>query len=137
MKRILILGLLLVGCGGDGGSIGEDSEEARLEPGQVSVSSSAPSQSTIQCEHDGVVYLCNGEDCAPDPTSEIVAVESSEEEVAESEDVLAQTTYKSISIGGSVTIIAECGSNVSFDITETTNTTTQTFSSSAESVGAS
>lgn len=117
MQRLILVFslLLLVSCGGGGDG---DTNYYTGDGVSSSSSSSAPSVSTssITCEHDGMVYICNPS-CVPDTTQEVVAEEDG--------------AVKTISIGGSVTIIAECGSNVDFNLADTTNTTTTTFSSSA------
>lgn len=123
------IGVILYGCGGEGGSVGNDpasDSSASSDAAATDVPRTAPtSVPGIQCAHDGDVYICNGETCSPDATSEIVAAEESGTD--------GEEYYKSISIGGSVSIIAECGSNVSFNLTETENTTTTGQSSGSGS----
>lgn len=128
MKRlILVLCFLLMSCGG-GGDDGRSGENLDTADGVVVLPTPTPLP-TNQCAHDGDVYLCNGNTCFPDSTSAIVgAVEEPSEEAPTEDEVLAepeglaQVTYKSITIGGSVTIIAECGSNVDFNVSETETT---------------
>lgn len=124
---LLAIGFVLYGCGGEGGSIGNDSASDSSSSSDVAgVARPTPTPvAGLHCEHDGDVYICNDDTCSPDATSEVVAAEESGTD--------GEEYYKSISIGGSVSIIAECGSNVSFDLTETENTTTTGQSSGSGS----
>ncbi len=101
MKYFLILSLLFMGCGGDGAEINaEDAQAIQREEPVVNPSS-------YYCEHNGSVYVCVEQDCDLARQEEIMSME---------EDT--STKQKSITIGGSVTIIAECGANVSFNLSE-------------------
>lgn len=94
-------------CGGDGGTISDP--EAQL-PG-------LPVGASIQCAHDGDVYICNDNECFPDSTYEVT------EAVADMET--GETKYIAIpklDIQGPVTVIAECGSNVVFSLREDNST---------------
>lgn len=93
-----VVSLLLVGCGGDSGD-------------------SADSQSAaLYCEHDGDVWICNEQgSCVRD--------ESVEEFLVEEETDAGTFARLAIKLDNvNITIIAECGSNVSFSNEEEVNT---------------
>jgi len=100
MKTKLLLCALVacVGCGGDSGD-------------------SADSASTaLYCEHDGDVWLCNEQgSCIRDESVEEVAVEEETEE--------GPVARRAVKLeGNNITIIAECGSSVTFQNEEEVNT---------------
>lgn len=85
----------LSGCGGSGGKGGEPSD--------------MPTSQTITCSHNGDVWLCNEDNsCVRD--------ESVEEVVGETEKGLMARF-----VSGNITIIAECGSHVTFVSSEETS----------------
>lgn len=80
---------LFVGCGGDGGDSSEDA-----------------TPTSLMCEHNGVIWACTEEgSCNPAEDIEYV------EEAAEEEKLVKTTT-------GSIIIVAQCGSNVTFELPE-------------------
>lgn len=117
MRRFLIiLPLFFLGC--DSGS-----GDSKIEEGAVVVEPAPnPPVSNTYCEHDGDILFCEAV-CVP--ADNVEAVEESKDAV--SVDALGQTTpAKAITIGGAVTIIAECGSDVSFDVTSDDSVATTT-----------
>lgn len=104
MRYSLVILSLFIGCGSGGG-------DSKVEEGAVVVQPSPNPQANLYCEHDGRLYLnVNG---LLEP-----ADEESVEAVEETTDALGQVT-KAITINGSVTVIAECGSSVDFQVNNT------------------
>jgi hypothetical protein len=103
----LIPFLFLAGCGD------ESTSNTTQEPGSNPVS--------FLCSHEGDLWLCpdgGGSSCVRDEsTSEVAA----EEVPAEEEGATARTRYVAKLNSGAITIIAECGSNVTFSNNEETS----------------
>ena len=102
---VFFLMLLISACGGSGGDSGN---------GSGGVDGINPAVPTYQCSHDGEAYVCNDQDsCRKDETSTVTGATTTP---------TARTVYyaKSVETGG-VTIIAECGSTVTFNLSETDN----------------
>lgn len=109
MKYVLALALVcLASCGGSGGDGTPVADTVAAQNAPVV----APP--TYQCAHDGAVYACNDQEtCKKEETTTLAG---------ETTTPTGRTIFyaKSITVGN-VTIIAECGSNVNFDLSETTN----------------
>jgi hypothetical protein len=90
--------LAFTSCGGDGSDISDPTSLPSL-----------PAGAQIQCEHEGDVYICDNEMvCAPD--SEYEAQPTGEEG--------KYYAVPKLDVDGPITIIAECGSNVVFNLRE-------------------
>jgi hypothetical protein len=105
------LAMAIYGCGGGGG----DTEQQE-----------GSNPTTLMCEHNGDLWLCNEDNsCIRDQSTE---------EVAEMEE-LERGLFRVKMQSGNITIIAECGSNVVFtnaEITYEDNDTETSTSSNTE-----
>ena len=110
---ILLLGLLC-SCGVDGGDIKEADKDTNSATAPDQQPTAVPTSSMIQCSRDGDLWLCNAENsCIRDQSTPI--------EGAVEKGLLIRT-----SVSGPLTVVAECGSNVtlvidSHDSTQTTS----------------
>lgn len=116
MKLLLcFLIVLLLGCGGSGGS------------GNSSSGDESPQTTSLLCEHDGDLWLCpatEGGSCVRDQSSveEGSVLDSEARLIGVEQNGRVRPGLKLTS--GPITIIAECGSNVSFNVTEETSSDT-------------
>ena len=106
--------LHFAGCGGSGGS------------GNSSSGDDSPQTTSLVCSHDGDLWLCPetaGGSCVRDQST-------SSEEITATEEA-GRIVYRVKLTSGAITIIAECGSNVSFSNTEETDANTTVTTATA------
>lgn len=109
----ILLAVFLAACGSGGG-------DSKVEEGAVVVEPAPVPQANLYCEHSGDLFRVTNGVAEPAEEEAVTAVE----EVTPA-DGLGQTT-KAVTINGAVQIVAECGSNVSFNVADNTSTTTTT-----------